>query len=84
MVAYIRTWLLGLDRTMSADSTCLYTGAPTENSSFTRWGAGLRSAFPGHSAKFGALIGRLAVDLTTGRAATVPEVGYHLAGGRRR
>lgn len=79
MVAYIRTWLPGLDPTPSADSTCLHTGAPTENSSFTVSGAGLRSPFSGH----GPLIGRLAVDLTTGRTATVPEVRCHLAGGRR-
>ncbi len=83
MVAYIRTWLPGLDPTPSADSTCLYTGAPTEDSSFTGSGAGLRSPFSGHGAKFGPLIGRLAVDLTTGRTATVPEVRCHLAGGRR-
>lgn len=87
VVAYVERWLPGLDPTPTAESTCLYTSTATEDFLLDRVGPlVLCSPCSGHGAKFAPLVGRLAVDLATGRtaggAATVPEARFRLAGAR--
>lgn len=70
VIDYVRHQLPGLVPEPYAETTCLFTSTPTED--FVIDGAcGLTIVSPcsGHGAKFAPLIGQIAADVATGRAA---------------
>ncbi|MFJ7062567.1 FAD-dependent oxidoreductase [Streptomyces microflavus] len=73
MADYIRRWMRGCEATPRGEANCLYTSTPTKDFLLDRVGPiVVCSPCSGHGAKFGPLIGELAVDLVTG-ADILPE-----------
>ncbi|MGW2827408.1 FAD-dependent oxidoreductase [Streptomyces sp. NPDC001443] len=71
---FVRDRLPGLDPDPVAEATCLYTTTPDEDFVLDRHGPFvIVSPCSGHGAKFAPLIGALAADLATGRAAPHPR-----------
>ncbi|MFJ2901166.1 FAD-dependent oxidoreductase [Streptomyces sp. NPDC091279] len=72
--AFVRDRLPGLDPAPVAEATCLYTSTPDEDFVLDRHGPlVVVSPCSGHGAKFAPLIGAMAADLATGRAAPHPR-----------
>ncbi|MFF2318412.1 FAD-dependent oxidoreductase [Arthrobacter sp. NPDC058097] len=73
VIEYVEQYLPGLVPEPYAETTCLFTNAPTEDFILDRAdGITILSPCSGHGAKFAPLIGRLAADLATGTG-TVPD-----------
>ncbi|WP_405735868.1 FAD-dependent oxidoreductase [Streptomyces sp. NBC_01537] len=71
---FVRDRLPGLDPEPVAEASCLYTTTPDEDFVLDRRGPlVIASPCSGHGAKFAPLIGAMAADLATGRAAAHPR-----------
>jgi sarcosine oxidase len=73
VVAFVQSWLPGLEPAPVSEVTCLYTSTATEDFVLDRVGPiVIASPCSGHGFKFAPTIGRLVADLVTG-AAPVPR-----------
>jgi sarcosine oxidase len=74
VVAHVRRFLPGLDPSVYAETTCLYTFTRSEDFVLDRVGdVVVCSACSSHGAKFAPLVGELAADLALGDGSAVPE-----------